>query len=239
MKDKAIALLFAAAAILPISSYTAYAQTQPAVSPEFMQQLRAALRENPELVLEAATAAQQRAEARQRAEQETAVGPVRTELTAASTPGLILGNPKGKFNVVEFLDYNCGFCKKAHAEVSARIAGDKDVRVVMMMRPILGASSKTFARYALAADLQGKFSEVNSALLSGPRNDGSDAALETLSKTLGIDWAQAKTDMNGKVVTDRLAVHEKYAERIRVSGTPFFITPTKVIPGAVTRDQLR
>lgn len=239
MKTKLTVMLFAAAATLNLGSYVAYAQTQPAASPEFVQQLRAALRENPEIVLEAATAAQQRAEARQRAEQEQAVGPVRTELSAASTPGLVLGNPKGTFNVIEFLDYNCGFCKKSHTEVSARIAGDSNVRVVMMMRPILGPSSKTLARFALAADLQGKFSEVNSALLSGTRNDASDAALEALSKSVGMDWARAKTDMSGKAVTDRLGVHEKFAERIRVSGTPFFITPTKVIPGAVTKDQLR
>lgn len=239
MKTKLTVMLFAAAASLNLGSYVAYAQTQPAASPEFVQQLRAALRENPEIVLEAATAAQQRAEARQRAEQEQAVGPVRTELSAASTPGLVLGNPKGTFNVIEFLDYNCGFCKKSHGEVSARIAGDSNVRVVMMMRPILGPSSKTLARFALAADLQGKFSEVNSALLSGARNDASDTALEALSKSVGMDWARAKTDMGGKAVTDRLGVHEKFAERIRVSGTPFFITPTKVIPGAVTKDQLR
>lgn len=239
MKAIFLALLLAAAATLHIGSDAAYAQTQPEVKPEFLQQLRQALRENPEIVIEAANAAQSRAEARKRVEQEQAVSPVRAELTAASTPGLVMGNPKGNFSVIEFLDYNCVYCKKSHSEVSGLISEDNNVRVIIMMRPILGPSSTTLARFAIAAQMQGKFSQANSALLSTTRSDATDQTLENISQTIGMNWPRAKEDMNSKAVTDLLVVHDKYAERIRVSGTPFFITPTKVIPGAATKDQLR
>ena len=239
MKTKTIAALFLAAAMLPVGGFVAHAQAQTsqASDPEFMAKLRAALKENPEIVLEAAQAAQQKMQVRQRAEQEAAIAPVRAELTAKNTVGVVIGNPNGSQSFVEFLDYNCGFCKRSHPEVMAKIAQDKNTRFVMMMRPVLGPSSITLAKYALAADMQGKFLAADEALMTG-RNDGSDAQLEALSKQIGVDWNKARTDMNGEAVATRLAKHEEYAERIAVRGTPFFITPTKIIPGATTKEQL-
>lgn len=239
MKTKTIAAMFLAAATLPIGGYAvhAQAQTSQASDPEFMAKLRAALNENPEIVLEAAQAAQERMQVRQRAEQEAAIGPVRTELSAQDTVGVVIGNPNGTENIIEFLDYNCGFCKRSHPEVIAKINEDPNARVILMMRPILGPSSTTLAKYALAADMQGKFMAADEALMT-ERNDGSDAQLAALSAKIGVDWTKARTDMNGEAVATRLAKHEEYAERISVRGTPFFITETKIIPGAVTKDQL-
>lgn len=239
MKNKTITALFLAAATLPLGAYVAHAQTQTATAsdPAFTAKLRKALQENPEMVLEAAQAAQERIQARQRQEQEAAIAPVRAELTAKDTVGVVIGNPNGSDSYIEFLDYNCGFCKRSHPEVKAKLAEDNDARMVMMMRPILGPSSVTLAKYALAADIQGKFVEADDALMT-EKVDGSDAQLEQLSNRIGIDWAKARADMNGQAVADRLARHEEYAERIAVRGTPFFITPTKIIPGAVTKEQL-
>jgi protein-disulfide isomerase len=64
---------------------------------------------------------------------------------------LVGGNRDGKITVVEFFDYNCGYCRKAFPDVMKMIGQDKDIRLVMKEFPILGPGSTYAARAALAA----------------------------------------------------------------------------------------
>ena len=69
----------------------------------------------------------------------------------------VAGNPNGKVTMVEFFDYNCGWCKRGFPEVMALIEQDKDLKFVMKEFPIFGGDSDYAAQAAIAANKQGKY----------------------------------------------------------------------------------
>lgn len=221
---------------LQVAGYAAYAQ-QSKSDPEFMAKLEAALRERPELVLQAAGLAQQKQQAAQQAVAEKAAVEVRKQFAGDGMPGYVIGNPKGTATFIEFLDYRCGYCKRAHTEVEKLVSENPQARFVMVMRPILGPQSETLARFAMAAAEQGKFREAHNYLYEH-NVDPTDAGFEAASQAIGIDWAKAKAAMTSASLTARLAANNAIAEKLNVNGTPFFITPKKVFPGATTADAL-
>lgn len=230
-------LLVAAALASVAGSTTAIAQDKP-VDPVFLEQLRAALIEHPELVqiaLNEATTREQNN--RMKAMVETAQS-VRVNLSKADGPGVVLGNANGKSTYVEFLDYRCHFCAQMHSEVNTLMSEDKDNRVVVVMRPVLGPQSEVLARFALAAAQQGKFRQTHDYLYENQVGTDDDG-LASAAKAIGIDWPKAREAMTSPSVTAQLQAHERISEQMQVQGTPFFITPTKIHPGAVPLDQLR
>ena len=50
-----------------------------------------------------------------------------------------LGNPKGDVTIVEFFDYNCGYCKRAMGDMLELIKDDPKLKVVLKEFPVLGA----------------------------------------------------------------------------------------------------
>ena len=78
----------------------------------------------------------------------------------------VVGNPNGKVTMVEFFDYNCGWCKRGFPEVLALIEGDKDLKFVMKEFPIFGGDSDYAAQAAIAANKQGKYWDLHVAMMS-------------------------------------------------------------------------
>jgi protein-disulfide isomerase len=124
-----------------------------------------------------------------------------------------------------------------HVPVKEIIAENPNTRVLVYMRPVLGPDSERLARFALAADIQGKFKIVHDELYT-VQYKTDDAAFVELSKKTGVNWSKAKADMNGPAVNERLAKNIAIAEKIQVNGTPFFVTPSSVIPGATDKANL-
>lgn len=235
---KIMAIALAASIPLQGLGYAAYAQSATQVDPEFMSKLEAALEQRPELVLMAAQRAQQRQQAQQQAQMNEMAGSVRAELAKADNPGYVIGNPNGSATFIEFIDYRCGYCKRAHTEVEKLVDENSEVRVVLVMRPILGPQSETLARFAMAASMQGKFREAHDYLYENTV-EANDAGLQAAAAALGLNWAKINADMTGDAVTKRLAENNRISEELNVNGTPFFITPNRVIPGATTADDLK
>lgn len=231
-RNIAIALAATVCALTPLAAQNAATQ----VDPKFMEQLRAALDKEPELVLKAAQAAQQRQRDGQLAAQNAKVANVRPTLLSATNFGPVIGNPKGTIVTAELLDYACPFCKRAHTLVDGIAAANKDVRFVIVMRPVLGPQSETLARFALAASLQGRFPQAHDALYEKFGDDhqtpATDDNLRAVALTAGVDFERAKKDMTGDAVVALLNKHQQLAEQIGVNGTPFFVTSKTVIPGA-------
>ena len=235
IKTKIAALVLAT---LPLQGmgYVAYAQST-GVDQQFMRNLEAALREKPELILEAAARAQQKQREVETARMNETAGEVRKQVAVNDNPGYVIGNPNGKLTYVEYLDYRCGYCKRAHGEVNKLIAGNPEVRVVVVQLPVLGPQSETLARFAMAASNQGKFKKAHDYLYDNtvePTEEGLKAA----ANAIGLDWAKIQSDMTSQAITTRLERNRKLAEIMNVNGTPFFITPKTVIPGATTADVL-
>lgn len=227
-RNIAIALAATAAIATPLAAQTASAPTDP----KFLAQLREALKQNPEIIFEAVAIGQAKQRDQQASQQNAAVAQYRPTLFAAKPFGPVLGNPSAKTTVVEFLDYHCGYCKRAAPIIDKTVADDKDVRVIVVMRPILGPGSETMARFALAGNLQGKFQATHDALYDLPNGEVTDEVLKGVATKAGLNFEKAKADMTGDVVEAELKKHREIAEKMNVGGTPFFVTPKTVIPGA-------
>lgn len=207
----------------------------PEPDPAFLTQLRTALQTHPELIQQAMQAAQVKAQADRQRELVAKVTPYRAELFNKNAIGPVLGNPNGSVTVVEYLDYACPFCKQAHTSVDDIIAKRKEVRVVIASRPILGPDSMKLARFSLAASLQGKFAQTHDALYDkfgdDHRTKATDEALQEIARKVGLDYPRLTRDMDGKEVTAMLDRQTALADKIGISGTPFFITSDNVFPG--------
>jgi protein-disulfide isomerase len=143
----------------------------------------------------------------------------------------IIGNPKGDVTIVEFMDYNCGWCKKSVAELAELIKADSNVRVIMKEFPIFGAGSEYASRAALAAKKQGKYWEMHQALFAHEGGQVEEAVVDQIAKTVGLDVAKMKTDMMAKDVLETITANQDLGRAMAINGTPAFIIDAEVVPG--------
>ena len=134
----------------------------------------------------------------------------------------ILGNPKGDVTLVAFTDYECPFCKKLSPEVDKLIVVDPGVRVVVKEFPILGAVSDTAARYALAANAQGKYAAFHSALMASTVQEHqlTEAQILDFAKKSGLDLDRLKRDAAEPAIAAQIAANRALAQKLAVSSTP-------------------
>jgi len=194
------------------------------------------LMENPKVIFDAIDKFRAQEEAEKLEMAKTKISENVEYLTNADAPSV--GNPNGDVTVIEFFDYNCGYCKKALTDIQAVIDNDENVRVVFKELPILGPTSRTAALWALAAHKQGKYFDYHVALMEhkGPKKE---AELEKLAKDKGLDVEQMKKDIaSGDIETELKNIME-VSRDIGVSGTPAFIIGDKFIPGYVGESGLR
>ena len=226
-------ILLAGAALFALAAPALAQQGEDAA---FTAKLRATLVAHPELLQEAMQAGQQRQRDQQQADQKAKVDPVRAEALRGTPIGPVLGNPRGSVTVVEFLDYACPFCKQAHTAVDNIVARRPELRVVIAQRPILGPDSEKLSRFALAADLQGRFPAAHEALYDkfgdDHRTKATDETLREVAAKAGLDWNRLQADMNGAKVNAVLARQTALADRMGITGTPFFLTSDAFYPGA-------
>lgn len=144
----------------------------------------------------------------------------------------VMGNPSGDVTIVEFLDYNCGFCKKAHGPLQQLIAKDKNVKIVLVELPILHETSGLAARWALAADELGGYESFHGALMEhrGPINE---EVLSGFATAAGLDPAKVKAAAEEKDKTDEINENLAKAQEMTISGTPGFIIGDQIIRGYV------
>jgi len=139
--------------------------------------------------------------------------------------------------IVEFMDYNCHFCKDALPAVNALLEKDKKIRIVFKDFPILGPTSETAAKWALAAQKQKKYFEYHSALMNN-KTPIDDALLEKMAKELGMDVEQAKKDVAGTEIMLQIEKNRSLASTLAISGTPAFIIGDEIVPGALPVEAL-
>ncbi|MBI1385571.1 MAG: thioredoxin domain-containing protein [Rhizobiales bacterium] len=192
--------------------------------------VRRYLLDNPEILLEMQNAFESKMEAR-REEQMRVVLATQSETLFRSTTAPTLGAVKGDVTVVEFFDYNCGFCKRALDGIGKLIESDKNVRVVFKEFPIFGEDSEAAARAALAAAKQDKYWEMHAALYNKPGRANAAKALQIASE-IGLDMARYNADLTSADVTSEIQRVQQLAEAMGIRGTPHFFVGDKVIPGA-------
>jgi protein-disulfide isomerase len=199
--------------------------------------IREYLRAHPEVVMEALQEMERREQdVQQRQRAETIRGRLADLTQDPASP--VGGNPKGSVTIVEFFDYQCGYCKREAAEMKKLLQADPDVRVVYKDLPILGPASVFAARAALAAQKQGKHGALHTALLETSERL-TDQEVLRLAAQAGLDTAQLEKDMADPSVTAALDRNFQLQRALNIQGTPALIVGTEFIPGAANLDTLK
>ena len=153
---------------------------------------------------------------------------------------IVRGNPDGDITVVEFSDYNCGFCKRAHTEVEKFIKADGNIRLVIKEFPILGDGSVLAAKAALASARQAdgeKYPAFNDALITH-RGSHNEASIMAIADEIGLDVEKLKTDMDDDGIKEQINRTYALAQKLRINGTPAFVVGDQVVRGFVPAEQL-
>ncbi|WKL56404.1 DsbA family protein [Asticcacaulis sp. ZE23SCel15] len=142
----------------------------------------------------------------------------------------VMGNPNGPITIVEFLDYNCAYCKLSTPQVEQLLAENKDVRVVVKEYPIIADSSRALASYALATKDSGRYAEVHHAFMASKFTTEAEVA-QALTK-LGFDAQDIAAKAKSEAVQDHINAVEKLGTQLEINGTPTFIVGGVVVNGA-------
>jgi protein-disulfide isomerase len=199
--------------------------------------VREYLRAHPEVVLEALQEMERREQERQRVQRVEAIRAHLAQLT--QDPGSpVGGNPQGKVTVVEFFDYQCGYCKRQVGELKKLLQADADVRLVYKDLPILGPPSVFAARAALAARKQGKHEALHEALMAISEPLTEELVLKIAAQS-GLDTAQLEKDMADPSVSEALDRNFQLQRALNIEGTPALIVGTEFVPGAASAEALK
>ncbi len=185
---------------------------------------------NPEIFIEVQGALEAKLEKEQAERLKVAIAENAEELFRDPNAA-VAGDPDGDITVVEFFDYNCGYCRRGLQDVVKLVESDPKVRVVFKDLPILSKGSEDAARVVLAARKQGKYWELHRALLEA-RGQANEASALKLAEELGLDMEQLKADMDSDEVKAEIAQAEVLAKKMGVNGTPHFLVGDRSIPGA-------
>jgi protein-disulfide isomerase len=188
------------------------------------------LTKNPEIMVEVQSALETKM-AKEEAERTKAMVAEHAKDIYRSPNAPVAGNPDGDITVVEFFDYNCGYCKRGFSEIAKLVEKDKNVRVVFKEFPILRDESEQAAKVALAARMQGKYWEVHSEMIQTKGLVNEAVGLKIAEKH-GLDMAKLKTDMASPEVKAELDRVKELAKTLSINGTPHFLVGDQAIGGA-------
>jgi protein-disulfide isomerase len=155
---------------------------------------------------------------------------------------VVLGNPQGNITMVEFFDYNCGFCKRALPDMMSLLSANPNLRFVLKEFPVLGEGSVEAAHVAVAARMQDptgkKYIEFHQKLLGG-RGAADKARALAVAKEVGFDMGRIEKDMDSAEVKTTIDEDMKLADALGVNGTPSYVVGDEVVVGAVGLDELK
>lgn len=206
----------------------------------FRAEVRSYLMENPEVIMEAVERLQTR-EAEEKARADFDLVADNADALFNDGYSWVGGNPDGDITLVEFLDYRCGYCKRAHDEVAKLLESDGNIRLIVKELPILGEQSVVASRFAIATkQLAGddSYKAINDALMAF-NGDVSLPALRRLASTFGLDADAIEAHMDSDSVTKEIADTRALAQLMQISGTPTFIMQDEMLRGYLPYDQMK
>lgn len=226
--------------LVPILSLVAAGAAVAADAPNKQaldEAIRSYLLEHPEVIIQSLEKYEQRQRAAREQASKDALAARKDELyNHPMTP--ITGNPKGDVTIVEFFDYQCGYCKRTMQHVLDVQKEDPRIRVVWKELPILGPTSDFAARAAMAANRQGKYLEFHVAVMGNRGPLTPDIVLQRAAKA-GIDVARLKQDMSDPAIERYLQQTILLAQQLGINGTPGFVIGGKLVAGAIEKNQMK
>jgi protein-disulfide isomerase len=241
LRPLAVALIMLGAAAPSFNSANAQSFS-PEQRGEIEKVIRDYLLRNPELLQEVIQEMERR-QAQAEAEKHREAIKEHAQALFNSNRQIVLGNPQGDVTMVEFFDYNCGFCRKALEDKLALIKADPKLRLVLKEFPVLGEGSTQAAQVAVSVRMQDKtggkkYLEFHQKLFAS-RGQIDKARALAVVREVGLDAARAERDMSSDEVRLTLEEGFKLAEALGINGTPTYVLNGQVVVGAVGVEKLR
>ncbi|MGB7431374.1 MAG: DsbA family protein [Ahrensia sp.] len=200
--------------------------------------VREYLLENPEILVEMQTVLEER--------QRVAEAEARTQILSEASDRIfnnakdpVLGNPDGDITIVEFFDYNCGFCRRAHSDMVALLDSDPNVRFVIKEFPILGPDSQQAHTVSLAFQriMPDRYGEFMDRLITGDGRADEATAL-ALAAEFGVEEAKMRFEMENPDIIASVQETYELANALGITGTPTYVIGNEVLAGAVGSETL-
>lgn len=198
----------------------------------FREEVRSYLIENPEVLLEAMQVLRDRETQQEANRDEQMLSQLSPEIFNDGV-SFVGGNPDGDITIVEFLDYRCGYCRRAHADMAKLMEADGNIRWVVKEFPILGPESDLAAKLAVAT-LQHYGDEayfnLHNVLMEykGPVNVGT---LPRLAKDAGFDLEPIRELIDSAAVSEHITRVHALGQQLGVTGTPAFVIEDTILRG--------
>jgi protein-disulfide isomerase len=236
-----VALIVACALLLSVVALPGGRAAAQDISPQQRRAIEGVIHDyllnHPRVLIEALRAAEANLASDAKEQAASTIASRRSEIfDDPATP--VGGNSHGDISLVEFFDYQCPYCKRVQPALERLSDKDKGLRLVYKEFPILGPVSVVAARAALAARLQGKYDAFHAAMMARIGHL-TDATVYEVAASVGIDVAQLKRDMASPQIAADLKANRALAERLDITGTPAFVIGHRVIPGAVSLEDLQ
>jgi protein-disulfide isomerase len=227
--------LLTALAVLP-----AGAEMTAGEKADLHAEIRAYLLENPEVLVEAMSVLQER-EAVAALERDAEIVKARADSVFANPADWVGGNIEGDITLVEFMDYRCSYCRKAHDEVAELVKSDGNIRYVIKEFPILGEASLLSSQFAISVRMlhgDDAYKAAHDALIT-MRGEPSSETLGRLATELGHDPAPILAKMGSDEVKAIITANHALADGMEISGTPTFVLKDQMLRGYVPLEEMR
>lgn len=192
--------------------------------------IREYILENPEIIPEAVEVLRSRQNASRLMESQ--------DLLYDDGYSFVAGNKDGDVTLVEFYDYNCGYCKQVPSVLARLIEEDKNLKIIFKELPILAESSQFASVAAMASMKQDKFVDFHNAMMKNKRALTEDLILK-IARDSGVDEDQLLTDMADPEIEANIMKTKYLVQNIGISGTPGFVIGDKIIPGFIPYERLK
>ncbi len=194
-----------------------------------------AILENPQIVMDAVNLLRERDEANKESLKKQSYLDNK-ELLSSDPNAPTYGNPNADITIVEFFDYNCGYCKRAMTAMQEVLKNDKNLRVVYREFPILSEGSIYASRAALASRAQNKYKIFHEELMSAQQLNAS--SVMQIAKRIGLDVKKLQKDMNDPDVFEHIQTSRDLADALQFTGTPSFVIGDKLIGGYIPQETI-
>ena len=147
--------------------------------------------------------------------------------------------PSYDVTIVEYMDYQCPYCRATLVPLKQLLAKDKKVRVIYRDWPVFGPASEAAAVAAIASKYQGKYFAMHEALMETPLPLNAEK-IKAAAKKSGVDWDRLQKDMttHSEEIEDLFQRNDEQARMIGLEGTPGFIIGNVESFGGMTLKQL-
>jgi protein-disulfide isomerase len=147
---------------------------------------------------------------------------------------VIIGNPEADVTIVEFFDYNCGFCKRAMNDMQEIVSADPNVKFILKEFPILGEESLEASRVSMAVAkiAPEKGADFHIALLGGGGRAGKAQAMK-VAEDMGVDMDALNVALEDDALLDPISVTYNLAQELGINGTPSYVIGNEAVYGAV------